>query len=71
MSSPVSTFKCPCCQHPLRVHLEDDQVRLFCSHGPCECYEMNGPHGAVGANAQESYDKLVAIYNGWLESVKS
>jgi len=56
-------YQCQCCGRPLRAHLEEDAVRLFCTFRSCGCNEMQT--GERGGTAWEAYQNLVAQHELW------
>jgi len=66
LKTEASRYKCPCCTRSLRMHLEGENIILFCSHGACNCYAMND--GEKGGTAWEAYQKLVAQFELWMEN---
>lgn len=61
------TYPCPCCHKPLKSHIVENGILLFCARGPCPCNKMND--GEEGETAWEAYQKLVAQYELWQESL--
>jgi hypothetical protein len=64
--STPSRYNCPCCKLPLRMHLDGDEIILFCARGRCKCNAMND--GEKGGTAWEAFQKLVAQFELWEDS---